>query len=88
MKLAMAVEGKNRHYKMQDIKRRHFNHMAYQNGYSQGAELIIQSLIEQTPHVIESVQSAIPLSFPGAIADAILGGLSKSAHALAKMPKD
>ncbi len=88
VKLAMAVEGKNRHYKMQDIKRRHFNHMAYQNGYSQGAELIIQSLIEQTPHVIESVQSAIPLGFPVAIADAILGGLSKSAHALAKMPKD
>ncbi len=44
-KLAMAAEGQTRHYKMQDIKRRHFNHMAHQHGYPQGAELIIQSFL-------------------------------------------
>lgn len=87
VKLAMAVEGQNRHYKLQDIKRRYFNHMAYQHGFSQGAELIIQFLIERTPLVVESVRSAIPPGFPEEVAEAILGGLLKSADDLAKMPK-
>lgn len=86
VKLAMAVEGQNRHYKMQDIKRRHFNHMARQHGYARGAESIIQSLLERTPSVVETVRSGIPAGYPGEVAEAILDGLSKAADALARMP--
>jgi serine/threonine-protein kinase HipA len=86
VKLAMAVEGHGRHYKLQEIKRRHFNHMAGQHGYAQGAESIIQSLIERTPAVVESMRKALPVGFPPQVADAILGGLEKSANALEKMP--
>ena len=86
MKLAMSVLGQSRHYKLQEIKRRHFNHMAYQHGFAQGAELVIQSILDRTPFVIESVRQALPDGYPLEVADAILGGLRQSAEALSNMP--
>jgi serine/threonine-protein kinase HipA len=86
VKLAMSVLGQSRHYKLQEIKRRHFNHMAYQHGFAQGAESVIQSILDRTPFVIESVQQALPDGYPLEVADAILGGLRQSAEALSNMP--
>lgn len=88
VKLAMAVEGKNRHYQLKSIQRRHFNHMAYRHGYARGAEPVIRQLLERTPSVIESVRAELPPDFPSQVADAILNGLASSAQALAQMPAE
>ena len=88
VKLAMAVEGKNRDYQLKSIQRRHFNHMAYRHGYARGAELVIRQLLERTPSVIDSVRSELPADFPTQVADAILNGLESSAQALAQMPAE
>lgn len=86
--MAMAVEGSNRHYHWMQIQRRHFNHMARKHGYSQGAEPIIERLVESTPQVIDQVGAQLPPGFPQSLADAIFKGLSAAAQALGRAPKD
>lgn len=88
LKIAMAVVGHNRHYHWLQIQRRHFNHMARQHGYSQGAEELIQALIERTPRVVAEVSQQLPADFPSGLANAIFHGLSSSARMLSRMPPD
>lgn len=87
-KLAMAVAGKNRHYLLKDIKRRHFNAMARRCGYGASAEPLIQKIVARTPGAIEEVAAKLPAGFPQRIADAIFKGLRESAAQLAGMPAD
>ncbi|MFT4047975.1 MAG: hypothetical protein QM661_14970 [Solimonas sp.] len=60
IKLAMAVLGKNRHYEMHSIQRRHFNSTAQKVGYASSAEPIIEELLARTPAVIAEVQAEFP----------------------------
>jgi serine/threonine-protein kinase HipA len=85
-KLAMSVRGKNKHYGLKDIQRRHFNHTAAQCGLGETAEPLIDEIVVATPDVIASVQQDLPKGFPQHVLDAILGGLSKSAMQLEAMP--
>ncbi len=85
-RLAMAATGKNKHYLFKDVQRRHFNAMASQCGYGKDAEPLIQRLIERTPGVVTTIAARLPPGFPQPVADAILGGLEKSAAKLAAMP--
>lgn len=85
IKLAMALLGKNRHYEMHDIQRRHFNSTAQKVGYAPSAEPIIEELLERTPAVIAEVQAELPADFSPRVADAILGGLAQAAKALGGM---
>lgn len=81
VKMAMAIEGKNRHYRWNDIHARHWIEMARRCGIADmGA--IIADLVSRTPAVIERVQGAIPRGFPEAIADAILQGVRASSERL------
>lgn len=86
VKLAMAVHGKNRHYHLKDIQRRHYNAMARRCGYPDGAEPVIQKLLARTPTAIETVRRELPAGFPVSVADAVLNGLSAAAESLQKMP--
>ena len=85
-RLAMSVRGKNRHYLLKDIQRRHFNEMATQCGLGETAEPLIKDVVAATPAVIASVQENLPRGFPQHLLDAILKGLSKSAKQLEAMP--
>lgn len=84
-KLAMAVSGKNRHYLMKDIQRRHFNAMAAKCFFAPSAEPIIERILERTPAVIDRVAADLPAGFPGHVSDGILSGLRASARQLAGM---
>lgn len=86
VKLAMAVWGKNRHYHIKDIQRRHFNSMAPRCGLGKDAEALIQRLITQTPHVLATVNAELPKGFPARVSESILGQLEKAAQRLAAMP--
>lgn len=85
IKLAMALPGKNRHYEVHGIQRRHFNSTARKIGYAPSAEPIIEELLARTPAAIAEVQSELPRDFSPRVADAVLGGLEQAAKALGGM---
>jgi serine/threonine-protein kinase HipA len=84
-KLAMSLRGKNKHYLLKEIRRRHFNTMAARCGYGPNAESLIQELVERTPAAIDEVKAKLPAGFPERVATAIFHGLSDSAERLEKM---
>lgn len=86
LKLAMALVGKNRHYEVERIQRRHFNSTARRFGFGASAEPVLQELIARTPEVIRQVQRELPAGFSQKVADTVLGGLLDAARALEAMP--
>lgn len=87
-RLAMAVDGRNRHYRLRDIRRRHFNAMAARIGHGADAEDIIEELLARTAPAIDEVAAELPADFPPHVAEAIFTGLRWSADALAKMERE
>jgi len=79
--MAMAVEGKNRHYHWERIKARHWIETAKQCGMA-GMDEIVADVVARTPVVIERARLLIPAGFPALIADAILDGVHASSERL------
>lgn len=86
LRLAMALLGKNRHYHVQQIQRRHFNSTARKVGFGADAEALIQDLVARTPAVVAQVGAALPPGFSQVVADTVLGGLLRAAQVLEAMP--
>lgn len=84
--LAMALDGRNRHYKLRGIQRRHFNSTARYIGLGENAEALISEILVATPRVVAEVRRRIPAGFPDAVLDAVLTGLERSAKRLDAMP--
>jgi serine/threonine-protein kinase HipA len=86
-KMAMAVRSKNTHWKMLDVRRRHWEALGSKYGIhtSDGREAgaIIDDLIERTPAVTQAVSEHLPNDFPPQLADCILGGMQAAAQRLA-----
>lgn len=80
-KLAMAVRSKNAHWKLSEIKARHWDAVARTAGLGSAASLL-QEIATQTPRAIESVNRHIPVNFPAAIHDQIFEGLKQKAREL------
>jgi serine/threonine-protein kinase HipA len=85
VRLAMAMRGKSKHYRLTEIQRRHFNQTAERSGIGKTAEPIIAEILAKTPQVVAAVQREIPKGFPQNILDPILGGLTESARNLENM---
>lgn len=85
IKLAMALHGKNRHYGIQGIQRRHFNSTVQKVGYTSTAEPVIEEILARTPAAIAEVQADLPHDFSPPVRDAILGGLEQAARTLGGM---
>lgn len=49
LRLAMALPGRNRHYRLRDIERRHFNETAHGCGYRADMEAIIENTLARLP---------------------------------------
>lgn len=81
-KMAMAVRGKNRHYRWSEIQARHWISMAADVGLETTAEEDILELAEQVPGVVERVSGLLPRGFPDAVSDPIFDGLLRSAERL------
>jgi len=86
IKLAMALLGKNKHYGMATIQRRHFNSTAQKVGFGRDAEGVIQELIARTPGVIAVVREQLPKDFSPLVAERVLDGLQAAVNALEAMP--
>lgn len=85
IKMAMALLGKNRHYRASSIMRRHFNSTAKKVGYGESAEPLLLEFIARTPAVIAKVGGELPAGFSQKVADKIFGGLLDAASALERM---
>lgn len=85
-KLAMAVSGKNRHYHLATIMRRHFNATAARCGWDESAEDIIGELLAKVDAAIEAVSKQLPAGFPEDVADAVFEGMRSQARRLREQP--
>lgn len=84
IRMAMAVYGKNRHYKWNNIFPRHWIHTGELAGLN---ALVIKDILadikEKTPQVIYTVSSHLPKDFPPELAELIFRGLENAAKMLA-----
>lgn len=85
-KLAMAVSGKNRHYALATIMRRHFNATAVKCGWGENAEDIISELLNRVELAIAVVARQMPVDFPLDVAEPIIEGIRKQAQTLQAQP--
>ena len=86
LKLAMALRGKNMHYRIEEIRLSHIVQTAKRCGLGEATTRdIIANLIEKTPRAISSVKSKCPRQFPEVVFNSITEGLSKSARRLEAM---
>ena len=85
-KLAMAVSGKNRHYALATIMRRHFNATAGKCGWGENAEDIISELLNRVELAIAVVTRQMPVDFPMDVAEPIIEGVRKQAQRLQAQP--
>lgn len=86
VKLAMAVSGKNRHYNLATIMRRHFNATAARCGWAETAEDIIAELLAKVENAIEAASKQLPDGFPEDVATAIFEGMRSQAKRLQEQP--
>ena len=82
-KLAMALLGKNKHYRFADVQRRHFNSTATKCFLRADAEEVIESVLARTSGAIEAVAARLPSGFPDRVAETIFAGIKRSAQQLA-----
>lgn len=82
LKLAMALRGKSKHYRITDIRRRHFNETARKCGFGRDMNALIAATLEATPSVIERVERELPADFPAQVFDAVTSGLARAARTL------
>ena len=81
LKLAMCVRSKNAHWKLWEIRARHWIAVAKESGLGSGAD-ILQEIAGEIPKTIESVNSNISSNFPSELSDKIFGCLQKQATRL------
>lgn len=83
VRMAMAVSGKNRHYRWSEIMPRHWLATAKTSDFEPEAAPILAQLVERTPAALGLVADAIPSSFPAAVSEPILEGVATAARRLA-----
>jgi serine/threonine-protein kinase HipA len=81
IRMAMAMRGKNRHYRWQEIQARHWLETAKRCGFSE-MKIVMEEVITQTPKVVERVAARLPRKFPEQIAKTILSGTAAAVRLL------
>ena len=85
-RLAMPVEGRNRHYLIHDIHRWHWVGMAESLGLADRATAMIEDLIERTPRALDALAKRLPGDFPAALFDSVANGMAAAVKQLAREP--
>jgi serine/threonine-protein kinase HipA len=86
-KLAMALSGKNRHYHLAGVLRRHFNATSMRCGWGDSAEDLIGELLARVDGAVNSVAQQLPQGFPAEVATAIFEGVRAQARRLQNQPQ-
>lgn len=85
-KLAMSLSGKNRHYELATIMRRHFTATAARCGWASDAEDILTELLALVEPAIDAVTLQMRADFPQDLAEAIFAGVRRQAQRLEGQP--
>ncbi len=78
VKLAMALHAKNTHYKLSDIRVRHWKHLAGTSGV-EGMWEQMQALVHRVDTAFSMVEAQLPANFPAPVWDCIRSGTQKHA---------
>ena len=72
----MAVAGRNRHYRLQEIQSRHWRDLAERVG---GADLWQRALalVDKAPAAFDGIAADLPRDFPQAVFDRIQAGVDR-----------
>nr|WP_322033838.1 type II toxin-antitoxin system HipA family toxin [Paraburkholderia sp. J76] len=82
--LAMAVRGRNRHYRVEEIYPRHWIAQGQRVGFAaEQVEAMLAHVAARTPHAIEAVSAHLPADFPADVADAVFAGMRRLAARIA-----
>jgi serine/threonine-protein kinase HipA len=79
--MAMAVEGKNRHYHWERIKARHWIETAKQCGVADMKEILAE-VAARVPGILEQVNARVPAGFPARILDPTFDGIRRASERL------
>ncbi|MGY8526833.1 type II toxin-antitoxin system HipA family toxin [Paracidovorax citrulli] len=88
VRMAMAVRSRNSHYRMREIRRRHWLALAQRHGVlthdGRPGDDLIDSVLQRVPRVVQTVRNRLPKSFPESLASSILDGMAEEARKLAE----
>jgi len=79
-KLAMAIRGKSRHYRLREIHPRHWHELAIRIGLP-GLWDRMRNLVESADAHVAAVKARLPSSFPERVIDAIAAGVKQQSAA-------
>jgi serine/threonine-protein kinase HipA len=82
LRLAMALRGRNAHYRLRDIQRRHFNAMAHKCGLGIDMEDVVEEVLAQLDPVLDGLAARLPAGFPEDVFTTIAAGMRVSARRL------
>lgn len=85
LKLAMAVCGKDKHYLIDSIQRRHWNETAKRNAMGPNFEKDIKKILASVPDVLEKVAAELPPGFSTHVSTSIFEGIQAQARRFASM---
>jgi serine/threonine-protein kinase HipA len=88
VKMAMAWQGKNKHYLAALLQYRHFVKTMQKGVLAIEPGDLMEELIALTPAVITTVRAELPVGFPERLAHKIFEGLQASADCLKLLKKD
>ena len=74
--LPVAVRSKNAHYKLSEIKRRHWQDLAQRSGI-EGAWEAMQNMAARVDAALMHVESNLPAGFPARLAQTLFDGTRK-----------
>jgi serine/threonine-protein kinase HipA len=80
--MAMALRAGNGHYRMAEIKRRHWNEAARRNALGLDFEAVIERFIARAPAALAEVAAQLPVDFPAAVSEPVFNGILSQLAAL------
>lgn len=76
--MAMALEGKSRHYRWSGIRLRHWLETAKRCGFPD-MESLVREVVDETPAVLGKVSALVPQGFPAEMTGTIIDGVRAAA---------
>lgn len=80
VKMAMAVEGKNRHYKWKEIRVAHWLETGRRCGLPESGGAILKDVLARVPDAIAKAKKRLPKDFPTSVSKPIFDGLASAAR--------
>ena len=83
LKMAMALDGKNRHYGWRELRADHWLSTARRARFPEGdARALLEECHSRAAAVVDEVSAELPAGFPSEVSDPILDGVARAGRSL------